>query len=61
MTSYHSYHSIPTFANSNMLTSFNALPNMNFQWSNDIVSSPESMGEVLFLKKLSMADRRQTF
>ena len=31
---------IPTFANSNMLTSFDALPDMIFQWGNDIVSSP---------------------
>ena len=33
------YHSVPTFANSNMLTIFNTFPNMIFQWRTNIVSS----------------------
>ena len=34
------HHSIPTFANSNMLTSFDALPLMILQWGNGVMSSP---------------------
>ena len=54
------YHSVSTFGSSNMLTSFNTLPHMIFQWGNDIMSFSLSMGS-LFWKKLSMADRGQIF
>ena len=55
------YICIYIYINSNMLASFNALPHMNFRWSNGIVSLPESIGEPPFSKNLSMGDRRQTF
>ena len=42
-----SYHSVPTFVNSNML-SFNTLHHMIFHWGNDIVSFSKSMSKPFF-------------
>ena len=42
------FHSIPTFANSNMLTSFNALPHMTFKWGNGIVFSVKYGQNIFF-------------